>query len=92
MDRRWGERRAQASARRDPTASIVFKREPPAPPSAAAELPSKQSVLADLQQLEQSGSAHSSSYLSNTTRAMWMVVVVGNTVLLALLYANGFLG
>lgn len=91
MDRRWEERRAQASARRaDPTASIVIRREPP--PSAASELttelPSSQHVLEDLQQLEKSGS----SFLGNTTRAMLVVVLVGNAALLALLYANGFLG
>lgn len=95
MDRRWEERRAQASARRaDPTASVVIRREPP--PSAAneltAELPSTEHVLDDLQQLERSTAAHGGSFLSNTPRAMLVVVLVSNTVLLALLYANGFLG
>ena len=93
MDRRWEQRRAQASARRaDPTASVVIKREPP--PSAAneltTELPSSEHVLDDLRELEQSSSPQ--PFLSNTTRAMLVVVLVGNAALLALLYANGFLG
>ena len=97
MDRRWEERRAQASARRaDPTASVVIKREQLPQPSAAGELttelPAAEHVLDDLQQLEQSGNVRAPSFLRNTPRAMLVVVLVGNAALLALLYANGFLG
>jgi uncharacterized protein (DUF2267 family) len=96
MDRRWEQRRAQASARRaDETVSAVIRREPP--PSAAseltAELPSTPHLLDDLQQLEHGTAARGgTSFLRNTRRAMLLVVLVSNSVLFALLYANGFLG
>lgn len=105
MDRRWEERRAQAARRTDPTVSVVLKRERAVPPSAApaivaeptSELPSAEHVLADLQQLEHitaanGGIEQAPSFLRNTPRAMLVVVLVANSVLITLLYAAGFLG